>query len=54
MQAHNDVASEHIGLPNVAQRYYLMFHNLQVLTIDSTPGEGTCVRLIFPEIPFSS
>ena len=48
MNDHADIATEHIGLANVARRYYLTFHDMQRVTIDSTVDEGTVVRLIYP------
>ena len=48
MNDHTDIATEHIGLANVARRYYLTFHDLQCVTIDSTVDQGTVVRLVYP------
>jgi len=42
------ISREHIGLSNVAQRFYLLFHTHQQITLDSNPGSGTRVKLIFP------
>lgn len=51
---HNNITREHIGISNVAHRLYLIFHDEQKITIDSTFGKGTCVRLVFPAVTVRS
>ena len=48
IQNHKIIPEEHIGLYNVAQRLYLLYHEEQEVTIDSTFSKGTHIRLIFP------
>ena len=38
----------HIGLRNVSEKINIMFHTSDALTVDSKPGEGTCVTIRFP------
>lgn len=45
---HYHLPEEHIGVFNVAQRIYLFFRDEQKVTIDSTFGKGTHIRLVFP------
>lgn len=42
------ISMEHIGIENVAKRLSLLFPGKSSLEIQSTPGEGTCVSLMFP------
>ena len=48
IQNHKIIPEEHIGLYNVAQRLYLLYHEEQEVTIESTFSKGTHIRLIFP------
>ena len=48
MSDHHTPIKEHIGLFNVAERFYLLFHEEQEVTIESEFGKGTHVRLVFP------
>jgi len=50
---HDSLPQNHIGLLNVARRFYLLFRNEHEFTIDSKPDEGTKIRIVFPEV-FSS
>lgn len=43
-----EIARQHIGLYNVVRQFNLIFHDEQEITIDSTFGQGTSIRLIFP------
>lgn len=45
---HYRIPAEHIGVFNVAQRVWLLFHEEQKVTIDSTFGKGTHIQLVFP------
>lgn len=47
---HSDISTEHIGVSNVAQRFYLYFHNEQEFILESALGKGTHIRIVFPEI----
>lgn len=47
MNNHADLTTEHIGLANVARRYYLTFHDRQCVTVDSKVDSGTVVRLVY-------
>lgn len=38
-----------VGLPNIAQRLKLFFNSRAKIMIDSSPAEGTCVRICIPE-----
>lgn len=51
---HNNISREHIGVSNVAHRLYLIFHNEQKISIESTFGKGTHVRMIFPAVTIKS
>lgn len=44
---HSNISREHIGLTNVSHRFYLMFHNEQDIMLESKPGEGTKVTIVF-------
>lgn len=44
---HSNISREHIGLTNVSHRFYLMFHNEQDIKLESKPGEGTKVTIVF-------
>ena len=44
------ISREHIGLSNVAHRFYLLFHTEHSIKIESVSGQGTTVRIIFPAI----
>lgn len=44
---HSNISREHIGVTNVSHRFYLMFHNEQDIHLDSQPGKGTKVTIIF-------
>lgn len=48
MNDHQTIFKDHIGLFNVAQRFWLLFHEEQEVTIDSEFGKGTHVKLVFP------
>ncbi len=39
---------KHIGLRNVSEKVNIMFHTDDALTVDSRPGEGTCVMIRLP------
>lgn len=45
-----NIARKHIGLFNVVRQFNLIFHEEQEIAIDSTFGQGTTIRLIFPVI----
>lgn len=45
---HNDISTAHIGLPNVAQRFYLCFQSEQSFRLESREGEGTRIDIRFP------
>lgn len=45
---HYHIPADHIGVFNVAQRVWLLFHEEQKVTIDSTFGKGTHIQLVFP------
>lgn len=47
---HEEISKKHIGLSNVAQRFYLLFYEEQEITLESVFGQGTNVRIIFPAI----
>ncbi len=47
---HSNISRNHIGISNVAQRLYLLFQGEQEFFIESTLGQGTVVRIIFPAI----
>ena len=47
---HGEISRKHIGLSNVAQRFYLLFHNEQEITLESVFGQGTQIRIVFPAI----
>jgi len=53
IEAHDTINRKHIGLPNVAQRFYLLFHENYRIEISSSFGEGTRVRILFPIIPMA-
>lgn len=42
-------AEQHIGLPNLARRLHLLYGSNVCLTIDSTLGNGTTVKVSFPQ-----
>ena len=44
---HSNISREHIGVTNVSHRFYLMFHNEQDIRLESKPGSGTKVTIIF-------
>ena len=48
---HDTVSQKHIGLTNVAQKIYLVFHDEQEFIINSIFGKQTHVRMIFRAIP---
>lgn len=48
----NHISSEHIGVRNVAQRFCLLFHNNQEMTLESVLGKGTYIKIIFPAMIF--
>jgi sensor histidine kinase YesM len=39
-----------IGLKNVNERLRVIYGSNYQLQLDSVPGEGTCARIIIPEI----
>ena len=47
-----NISSEHIGVNNVAQRFYLLFPKEHEIKLDSTLGRGTSIRIVFPAIVF--
>ncbi len=48
MNDHENIFKNHIGLFNVSERFYLLFHEEQEVIIESTFGMGTHVKLVFP------
>lgn len=48
VQNHDNIPTKHIGVVNVALRFYLNFHNEQQMTIESTLEKGTKIRIVFP------
>lgn len=44
---YSNISKVHIGVTNVSHRFYLMFHNEQDITLESKPGKGTKVTIIF-------
>ncbi len=48
-----DLAADHIGLTNVAQRLRILFDTRAGVEIRSAPGCGTTVRLTVPDAPTS-
>ena len=44
-----DLAADHIGLMNVAQRLRILFDTQAAVEIDSVAGHGTTVRLMIPD-----
>lgn len=52
MQDNENIPTKHIGVSNVARRFYLYFHNEQQITLESTLGKGTRIRIVFPLIEF--
>ena len=50
MADHKDISQKHIGLSNVALRFYLLFYKEQEIILDSTFGVGTKIKIIFPAI----
>lgn len=44
------ISGKHIGVANVAKRFYLLFQNEQELTVESMLGKGTHIRIIFPVV----
>ena len=49
MNKNFDIFEEHIGIANVYQRMKMVYRDNFGLTIDSKPGEGTKVTIIFPK-----
>lgn len=49
---HSNISSEHIGVKNVAQRFFLLFHKEQEISLESTLGKGTCIKIIFTAVAF--
>ncbi len=47
---HSDITTAHIGLANVAQRFFLCFREEQDFQLDSEEGTGTTIRICFPKI----
>ena len=47
---HSDISTEHIGLSNVAQRFYLCFRDEQSFLLESREGEGTRINIRFPKL----
>ena len=50
MQNHSNISTKHIGVSNVAHRFYLYFHNEQQMMIESIIGKGTRIQIIYPKI----
>ncbi|MFW5776893.1 MAG: histidine kinase [Spirochaetota bacterium] len=48
-----DLAGDHIGLTNVAQRLRILFDTQAGVEIESAAGRGTTVRLTIPDAPTS-
>lgn len=53
MQNHGNISGKHIGVANVARRFYLYFHNEQQMTIESTLGKGTRIQIIYPRVTWA-
>lgn len=47
---HSDITTAHIGLANVAQRFFLCFREEQDFYLESEEGTGTTIRICFPKI----
>ena len=47
---HSDITTAHIGLANVAQRFFLCFREEQDFYLESEEGAGTTIRICFPKI----
>lgn len=45
------ISKSHIGLSNVAHRFYLLFYREHEFFLESEVNKGTSVRIIFPAIP---
>jgi len=47
---YSDITTAHIGLANVAQRFFLCFREEQDFYLESEEGVGTAIRICFPKI----
>ena len=50
IQDYSDITTAHIGLANVAQRFFLCFREEQSFLLESEEGVGTTIRICFPKI----
>lgn len=50
IQDYSDITTAHIGLANVAQRFFLCFREEQSFLLESEEGIGTTIRICFPKI----
>lgn len=48
LRENDTAAKEHIGIVNVNQRLRILYGEAYGVTLQSRPGEGTCVKICFP------